>query len=113
MLDPVNLLVLERGIYYPPGRCLSLCLCGNGHKLNVDVLVAIVTTIGVIGAAVLPGYISTRKKAQTINEKIGEPNGHGSIVNMLDEILDLVRDHSNRITRIEQTINDNRNRDNL
>lgn len=61
--------------------------------------------------AVLPVYITNRRKthevkekADEIAEKLGEPNGHGSITNILEEILGLVRDQGRRTSRIESRL---------
>jgi hypothetical protein len=79
----------------------------------IEILGIIITTTGVLGAAVLPSYISNRKKTQEVSDKatdvsnkIGEPNGHGSIVGMLEEILGMLRDHGHRIDRLETKVDE-------
>lgn len=60
----------------------------------------------------LPSYISNRKKTQEVSDKatdvldkIGEPNGHGTVVGLLEEILGMLRDHGHRIDRLERKVN--------
>ena len=74
-----------------------------------EIIVAVVTTIGVLGAAVLPGYMSNRRKTQAavekveqVAEKIGEPNGHGSLVDMITDVLTLATSNNARIDRLEE-----------
>jgi hypothetical protein len=74
--------------------------------LTEPVVIAIISTFGALGAAVLPLYVSNRKKTQEVADKIGEPNGYRSIVSMLEEVLDLLRDHSRRITSLEEKVNE-------
>lgn len=68
------------------------------------------TTAGVLGAAVLPGYISNRRKTGNVErktddiaEKLGEPNGHGTIVDMISDLLHISTTNTNRISELERS----------
>jgi hypothetical protein len=69
-----------------------------------EVMIAVITTVGVLGAAVIPSWISNGRKTQKVAETLGEPNGHGTIASMLQEMLSLLQDHSKRITRLEEKV---------
>jgi hypothetical protein len=69
-----------------------------------EVIIAVITTVGVLGASVLPSWISNGKKTQRVADTLGEPNGHGTIASMLEEMLSLLQDHGRRITRLEEKV---------
>lgn len=67
-------------------------------------LVTLITTIGALGVAIVPVFITSRKKANDIQNRIGEPNGHGSLSNITEEILGLVKDLGHRMNRMESRL---------
>lgn len=67
-------------------------------------IITVISTIGALGVAIVPVYITSRKKTNEIDKKIGEPNGHGSLSHMTEKILGLVEDLGSRMTRIERRL---------
>jgi hypothetical protein len=75
--------------------------------LSEPVQVAGITAAGLVLAASVPTWLTvrsarrTRKRTESIDEKIGEPNGHGNMVEMLTTILNGQAGQDNRIAHLE------------
>jgi hypothetical protein len=75
-----------------------------------DVLVAVVSTIGVIGAAGIGALgEAIRRNARATRRAVGDPEpGDGSVVDMLERVLASQAGQDRRIARLEERQNDNR-----
>lgn len=55
-----------------------------------EVWVAIISGCALVAAAILPGFFQARKakeRAEETNRRIGVPNGEGTVVQMLTDVL--------------------------
>ena len=78
--------------------------------MNVEVVVAIIAGVAAIAAAVGPAWMVRRRDQRTSNI-IGDPNGHGTIFEMMTELLHLTRNvdeasrrNSARILNVENQV---------
>ncbi len=70
-------------------------------SVPVEIIVAVITASGLGIATVIPLLFQARRQHRKVSERIGEPNGHGSLVVMMTELLSHVRGNTTRIGRLE------------
>lgn len=76
-----------------------------------DVFVAIVTTIGVLGAAAIGALgEAIRRNARATRDAVGEPNGQGNVVQMCEQILAGQAGQDRRLATLEERSLANTNR---
>lgn len=78
----------------------------------VEVQVAAVGAVGVATAsalAAIPGVLAKRSSAR-LEDKLGEPNGKGNVVQMLERLLSGQTGQDNRLARIESRQHDHETR---
>ncbi|MEQ1675089.1 MAG: hypothetical protein ABL876_00230 [Chitinophagaceae bacterium] len=103
---------------------LHIILLGN------DVQTQLIVTVGAVAVALIGAMVAviSNKKTgtkiegnthtintntsaiNTIEDKIGKPNGHGSLTHMMEEILSIAVDTSRRVTRLEERSRSNSKR---
>lgn len=66
--------------------------------MSDDVLVAIIAAVGVIGAA---GFGFLGVVVQNLRKSIGEPNGHGNLVQMAEKLLAGQAGQDRRLAKLE------------
>jgi hypothetical protein len=64
-----------------------------------EVIVALIALVGVV-ITVLGGVLTAQ--IQKAREAVGVPNGNGTVVQMLETVLGLLRDQASRLTHLEQ-----------
>jgi hypothetical protein len=75
-----------------------------------EVLVAVVSTVGVVGAAAIGALgEAIRRNARATRQAVGNPEpGDGTVVHMLERVLDSQAGQDRRIARLEERQNDHR-----
>lgn len=78
-------------------------MLGEVLALTEQVQVAAVGAAGIVLAASVPAYLAVRagQRTRQIGERIGDPNGHGSVVKMLTEVLAGQAGQDKRIAKLE------------
>ena len=72
-------------------------------SLPVEVQVALVTGFFSASAVLVP-VLMNRRTAKSVSKRMGEPNGHGTLTDMLQEILTRLHIVDKRVDRVEGTV---------